>query len=545
MISVSELSLSFGERALFKDVSIKFTPGNCYGVIGANGAGKSTFLNILSGELEHDKGDIHITPGERLAVLKQDHFAFDEYTVLDCVMTGHEKLYSIMKEKDAIYMKEDFSEEDGLRAAELEGEFGDLNGWEAESQVAQMLSGLGLNESIFESKMKDLEGSQKVRILLAQALFGEPDILLLDEPTNHLDLESIQWLEEFLFRFKNTVIVVSHDRHFLNKVCTHIADIDYGKIKLFVGNYDFWFGSSQLIQRQMRDDKKKKEEKVAELRSFIQRFSSNASKSKQATSRKKLLDKIDLSKLKSTSRRFPYVHFKPERECGNVILEVSNLSKSIDGVKVLDNLSLNIQNGDKIAFVGTNHLAKTTLFEILEGKIEPDSGTYQWGVTISPSFLPKDNSSFFDSDINLVDWLRPYSPDEQEESYIRGFLGRMLFSGEESLKEVNVLSGGEKVRCMLSRMMLSGANTLVLDEPTNHLDLESITALNNGLKEYKGVLLFTSHDHQFVDTIANRIIEFTPGGIIDRSSTLDEYLIDPRIKELRDEMFHSHNRLDI
>lgn len=546
MISVTDLTLTFGERVLFKDVNQKFTPGNCYGVIGANGAGKSTFLKVLSGEQDYDKGEVFITPGERLAVLKQDHFQYDESLVIDTVLMGHQKLYQIMKEKEAIYMKEDFSQEDGVRAGELEQEFSELGGWEAESQAAVMLSGLGLEDELHQKYMKELNGAQKVRVLLAQALFGNPDILLLDEPTNHLDLESITWLEEFLIHFPNTVIVVSHDRHFLNQVCTHIIDIDYSKVKQFVGNYDFWYESSQIIQRQMKDERKKKEEKAAELKAFIQRFASNASKSKQATSRKKLLEKLNLEDLQATSRRFPYVAFKPERECGDVILEIKNLSKTIDGVKVLDNLNLSIHKDDKVAFVGTNHLAKTTLFQILNNELEPDEGEFRFGVTISSAYFPKDNSSYFNNEHTLVSWLRQYSPNEQEESYIRGFLGRMLFSGEESLKSVKVLSGGEKVRCMLSKMMLSGANFLIFDEPTNHLDLESITALNNGLAEFSGVILFNSHDHQFVNTVANRIIEFTPGGIIDRVITLDEYLANPQIQALRDKMYENHHhRLNI
>lgn len=546
MISVTDLTLTFGERVLFKDVNQKFTPGNCYGVIGANGAGKSTFLKVLSGEQDYDKGEVFITPGERLAVLKQDHFQYDEFLVIDTVLMGHQKLYQIMKEKDEIYLKEDFTQEDGVRAGELEQEFSELGGWEAESQAAVMLSGLGLDDELHQKYMKELNGAQKVRVLLAQALFGNPDILLLDEPTNHLDLESITWLEEFLIHFPNTVIVVSHDRHFLNQVCTHIIDIDYSKVKQFVGNYDFWYESSQIIQRQMKDERKKKEEKAAELKAFIQRFASNASKSKQATSRKKLLEKLNLEDLQATSRRFPYVAFKPERDCGDVILEIKNLTKTIDGVKVLDNLSLSIQRGDKVAFVGTNHLAKTTLFQILANELQPDSGDFRFGVTITSAYFPKDNSSYFDNEHTLVSWLRQYSPNEQEESYIRGFLGRMLFSGEESLKSVKVLSGGERVRCMLSKMMLSGANFLVFDEPTNHLDLESITALNNGLAEFNGVILFNSHDHQFVNTVANRIIEFTPNGIIDRVITLDEYLANPTIQALRDEMYENHHhRLNI
>lgn len=546
MISVSDLTLTFGERVLFKDVNQKFTHGNCYGVIGANGAGKSTFLKILSGEQDFDRGEVFITPGERLAVLRQDHFQYDDCLVMDTVLMGFKKLWDIQQEKDAIYCKEDFTEEDGVRAAELESEFGELGGYEAESEIGKMLSGLGLEDELHSKYMKELNGAQKVRVLLAQALFGNPDVLLLDEPTNHLDLESITWLEEFLIHFTNTVIVVSHDRHFLNQVCTHIVDIDYSRVKQFVGNYDFWYESSQIIQRQMKDERKKKEEKAAELKAFIQRFASNASKSKQATSRKKLLEKLNLEDLQATSRRFPYVAFKPDRDCGDVILEIKNLSKTIDGVKVLDKLNLSIQKNDKVAFVGTDHFAKTTLFQILAGEMEPDEGEFRWGVTISHSYFPKDNSAFFKTDLNLVNWLRQYSPNEQEESYIRGFLGRMLFSGEESLKSVTVLSGGEKVRCMLSKMMLSGSNALIFDEPTNHLDLESITALNNGLKEFAGVILFNSHDHQFVNTVANRIVEFTPAGIIDRVITLDEYLSNPKIQSLRNEMYNvAHQRLNI
>ncbi len=544
MISASNISLSFGNRALFKDVNIKFTPGNCYGIIGANGAGKSTFLNILSSELEADTGEVIITPGERLAVLKQDHFEFDEFKVIDTVIMGYKKLYDVMVEKNSIYEKSDFTEEDGIRVSELEGEFAELNGWEAESEAAMMLSGLGILEEFHTKQMKELEGGQKVRVLLAQALFGDPDILLLDEPTNHLDLESITWLEEFLYRFNNTVIVVSHDRHFLNKVCTHVADIDFARIKLFVGNYDFWYLASQLARKQNKDDKKKREDKIAELKEFIQRFSSNASKARQATSRKKLIDKLTIDDIVATSRKFPYVHFKPERECGKNILLIEDLDKTVDGLEVLKNFNLTVNKGDKIAFVGPDHLAKTTLFQILAGELEADSGSFSWGVTISPAYYPKDNAEYFDTDLSLVDWLRQYSADA-EEAYIRGFLGRMLFSGEESLKKASVLSGGEKVRCMLSRMMLADANALIFDEPTNHLDLEAITALNNGLKAFTDVILFASHDHQFVDTIANRIIEFTPSGIIDKIMRFDDYLSDEGVKEIRDSHYHSHKRLTI
>ncbi len=546
MLTVTDLSLSFGQRVLFKDVNLKFTPGNCYGVIGANGAGKSTFLKILSGEIEADKGEIFITPGERMAVLKQDHFAYDKETVLDTVIMGYERLFSVMKEKDAIYMKEDFSDEDGLRAADLETEFAEMGGWEAESNAAVLLSGLGIPESLHDKKMAELEGGQKVRVLLAQALFGNPDILLLDEPTNHLDLESIAWLEDFLLHFDNTVIVVSHDRHFLNTVCTHIVDIDFGKMKLFVGNYDFWYECSRIIQKQMKDLKRKNDEKIAELKQFIQRFSSNAAKSKQATSRKKLIEKLTVEDLQASSRKFPYVHFKADRECGKEILKAEKLTKIVDGEKLLDNFSLTVNNGDKIAFIGTNHAAKTEFFKIITGEQKPDSGSYTWGVTIKTAYFPKDNSAYFDSDLSITDWLRQYSPENQDDVYIRSFLGRMLFSGEESLKKVRVLSGGEKVRCMLAKMMLSGANALIFDEPTNHLDLESITALNNALKDFTGVILFNSHDHQFVNTVANRIIELTPTGVIDRMTTLDDYLADDAVRGLRDKMYRNcHNALSI
>jgi ATPase subunit of ABC transporter with duplicated ATPase domains len=507
-------------------------------LIGANGAGKSTFLKILSGEIEAQSGSVHLGPGERLAVLKQNHFEYEEFEVLKVVIMGHARLYEVMQEKDAIYMKADFTDEDGMKAAELEGEFAELNGWEAESEAAILLKGLGIGEELHDKKMADLSGSEKVKVLLAQALFGKPDVLLLDEPTNHLDIKAIQWLEEFLINFENTVIVVSHDRHFLNKVCTHIADLDFGKIQIYVGNYDFWYESSQLAQRMAQDANKKKEEKIKELQSFIARFSANASKSKQATSRKKLLDKISLDDIRPSSRKYPYVGFSPDREIGNDLLRVDGISKTIDGVKVLNNVSFIMNKDDKIALVGTNELAKTTLFKILTGEMEPDEGTFKWGVTTSQSYFPNDNSEFFEnSDLNLVDWLRQFSPADDSESFLRGFLGRMLFSGEEVLKKASVLSGGEKVRCMLSKMMLSGANVLLLDEPTNHLDLESITALNNGLINFKGSMIFASHDHQFIQTIANRIIEITPAGIVDKQMTYDEYLEDSAIQKQVAEMY--------
>ncbi|MCT8975329.1 ATP-binding cassette domain-containing protein [Clostridium sp. CX1] len=537
MISTSNISLRYGGRKLFEDVNIKFTPGNCYGVIGANGAGKSTFLKILSGEVEANTGEVIITPGERLTVLKQNHFEFDEYPVLETVIMGHERLYSIMKEKDALYAKPDFTDEDGIKASELEGEFAELNGWEAESEAAALLMGLGISVDLHDKLMKDLDGADKVRVLLAQALFGKPDILLLDEPTNHLDVKSINWLENFLMDFENTVIVVSHDRHFLNKICTHMVDVDFGKVQLYVGNYDFWYESSQLALQMAKDQNKKKEEKIKELEAFVARFSANASKSKQATSRKKQLDKITLDDIKPSSRKYPFVGFSPEREAGNDLLTVDGLTKTIDGVKVLDNVSFIVNKGDKIAFAGANELAKTTLFQILMGELEPDSGSYKWGVTTSQAYFPKDNSEFFEGvDLSLVDWLRQFS-DEKSESFIRGFLGRMLFSGEEALKNANVLSGGEKVRCMLSRMMLSGANVLIFDEPTNHLDLESITSVNNGLINFSGTILFTSHDHQFVQTVANRIIEITPGGVMDRQMSYDEYLENGEIQKKLEEMY--------
>ena len=537
MITVSNVTLQFGKRALFEDVNIKFTPGNCYGLIGANGAGKSTFLKILSGEVEPTRGEVHITPGERMAVLKQNHYEYDEFQVLQTVIMGHKRLYEIMEEKNAIYAKADFSDEDGMRAAELEGEFAELNGWEAEAEAAELLIGLGIGTDLHDKQMKELDGNEKVRVLLAQALFGNPNILLLDEPTNHLDIESIRWLINFLGKFDGTVIVVSHDRHFLNEVCTHIADIDFGKIQLYVGNYDFWYESSQLALKLQRESNKKKEEKVKELQEFIQRFSANKSKSKQATSRKKLLEKISLDDIRPSNRKYPFIHFKGEREAGKQMLQIQNLSKTIEGEKVLDNLHLMINTGDKIAFVGPNSLPKTTLFQIVMGEIEPDAGEYSWGITTSRAYFPKDNSQYFEGvDLNLVDWLRQYSKD-QDESFIRGFLGRMLFSGDEALKKASVLSGGEKVRCMLSRMMLTGANVLILDEPTNHLDLESITALNNGLVDFDGTILFTSHDHQFVNTIANRIIEITPNGVIDKQMSYDEYLESEEVQRLREKLY--------
>ena len=523
MISTSNVSLRFGKKALFEDVNIKFVPGHCYGLIGANGAGKSTFLKILTGEIEPTSGEVIITPGERLSFLKQDHFQYDECTVLDTVIMGNQRLYDIMKEKDAIYMKEDFSDEDGIRASELEGEFAEMNGWEAESDAATLLNGLGVDTEYHYNLMKDLNGSLKVKVLLAQALFGNPDILLLDEPTNHLDLDAIEWLEEFLINFDNTVIVVSHDRYFLNKVCTQIADIDYAKIQLYAGNYDFWYESSQLIVKQMKEANRKKEEKIKELQDFIQRFSANASKSKQATSRKRALEKIELDEIRPSSRKYPYIDFRPNREIGNEVLTVEHLSKTIDGVKVLDDISFVVGREDKIAFVGSNGLAKTTLFQILAGQMEPDEGSYKWGITTSQSYFPKDNTKDFDSDDAIVDWLTQYS-DNKDATYVRQFLGRMLFPGDAGVKKVRVLSGGEKVRVMLSKLMISGANVLIVDEPTDHLDMESITALNNGLIKFPGVLLFSSRDHQVVQTTANRIMEIVNGKLIDNITTYDEYL---------------------
>ncbi len=524
MIAANNVTLRIGKKALFEDVNIKFTEGNCYGLIGANGAGKSTFLKILSGQLETTKGDISITPGQRLSFLQQDHFKYDAYPVLDTVIMGNQRLYEIMKEKEAIYAKEDFTDEDGIRASELEGEFAEMNGWEAESDAAMLLNGLGIDTELHYSPMSDLKGSEKVKVLLAQALFGNPDILLLDEPTNHLDLDAIEWLEEFLINFENTVIVVSHDRYFLNKVCTHTADIDYGKIQLYAGNYDFWYESSQLLIKQMKEANRKKEEKIKELQEFISRFSANASKSKQATSRKRALEKIQLDEMRPSSRKYPYIDFRPNREIGNEVLMVEGLSKTIDGVKVLDNLSFTLGREDKVAFVGGNERAKTVLFQILMGEMEPDEGTYKWGVTTSQAYFPKDSTKEFDNDLTIADWLTGYS-EIKDATYVRGFLGRMLFPGEDGVKKVRVLSGGEKVRCLLSKMMISGANILIFDEPTNHLDMESITALNNGMMKFPGVILFASHDHQIVQTTANRIMEILPNGVlIDKITTYDEYL---------------------
>ena len=523
MISANGVTLRLGKRALFEDVNIKFTEGNCYGIIGANGAGKSTFLKILSGQLEPTNGSITMTPGQRLSVLEQDHFKYDDCVVLDTVMMGNARLFEIMKEKDAIYAKEDFSDEDGIRASELEAEFAQMNGWEADSDAASLLNGLGIETDLHYKKMGELDGPDKVKVLLARALFGNPDILLMDEPTNHLDLAAIDWLEEFLINFENTVIVVSHDRYFLNKVCTQIADIDYAKIQLYSGNSDFWYESSQLMIKQMKEANRKKEEKIKELQEFIQRFSANASKSKQATSRKRALEKIQLDDMRPSSRKYPYIDFRPDRTIGNEVLTVENLSKTIDGVKVLDNISFTLRHDDKVAFVGSNELAKTTLFQILMGEMEPDSGSFKWGVTTSQAYFPKDNSAEFDSDLVIYDWLQQYSP-VKDITYVRGFLGRMLFAGDDGAKKVRVLSGGEKVRCMLSKMMISGANVLVFDEPTNHLDMESITALNNGMMKFPGVILFSSRDHQIVQTTANRIIELLPGGFIDKITTYDEYL---------------------
>ena len=533
MISANNITLRVGKKALFEDVNIKFTEGNCYGLIGANGAGKSTFLKILSGQLEPTKGDIVITPGQRLSFLQQDHFKYDAYTVLDTVIMGNLRLYEIMKEKEAIYAKEDFTDEDGIRASELEGEFAEMNGWEAESDAATLLNGLGIDTEFHYAQMADLTGSMKVKVLLAQALFGNPDILLLDEPTNHLDLPAIEWLGEFLINFDNTVIVVSHDRYFLNKVCTQTADIDYGKIQLYAGNYDFWYESSQLLIKQMKEANKKKEEKIKELQEFISRFSANASKSKQATSRKRALEKIQLDDMRPSSRKYPYIDFRPNREIGNEVLMVENLSKTIDGVKVLDNISFTLGREDKVAFVGANEQAITTFFKIITGEMEPDEGNYKWGITTTQAYFPKDNTQEFDNDLTITDWLTQYS-EIKDATYVRGFLGRMLFPGEDGVKRVRVLSGGEKVRCLLSKMMISGANILILDEPTNHLDMESITALNNGLIKFPGVILFTSHDHQFVQSTANRIMEILPNGtMIDKITTYDEYLASDEMAKKR------------
>ena len=538
MISTSNISLRFGKRTLFEEVNLKFTPGNCYGIIGANGAGKSTFIKILSGEIEQSSGDVIVTPGERLATLKQNQFEYDEYPVIKTVMMGHKKLFSIMEERDLLYSKSDFSDEDGIRASELEGEFAELFGWEAESEAAELLSGLGISDENHSSLMKDLSGNEKVKVLLAQALFGNPDILLLDEPTNHLDIIAIGWLEEFLEKFKNTVIVISHDRHFLNQVCTHIADVDFGKIQMYTGNYDFWLESSQLAAKQAKESNKKIEAKRAELQEFIYRFSANASKSKQATSRKKQLENLTLEDIKPSSRKLPYIVFKPDREAGSNLLEVLNITKYYDDGILLDDVTFNVEKGDKIAFVGPNDLIKTTLFNILASSEKNDEGSFTWGSTTKLAYFPKDNADFFDADINLIDWLRRYSK-EKEETYIRGFLGRMLFSGEETLKKASVLSGGERVRCLLAKMMLSGANVLILDGPTNHLDMEAISALNNSLINYPGTILFSSHDHQFIHTIANRIIEIIPTGIIDKRMTFDEYIKDEAIRKIHMDVYQA------
>ncbi len=533
MIAANNITLRIGKKALFEDVNIKFTEGNCYGLIGANGAGKSTFLKILSGQLEATKGEVVLTPGQRLSFLQQDHFKYDEYQVLDTVIMGNQRLYDIKNEKEAIYAKEDFTDEDGIRASELEGEFAEMNGWEAESDAASLLNGLGVETEHHYTLMKDLDGSLKVKVLLAQALFGNPDILLLDEPTNHLDLNAIEWLEEFLIDFSNTVIVVSHDRYFLNKVCTHTADIDYGKIQLYAGNYDFWFESSQLLVKQMKEANKKKEEKIKELQEFISRFSANASKSRQATSRKRALEKIQLDEMRPSSRKYPYIDFRPDREIGNEVLMVENLSKTIDGEKILDDLTFTLGHDDKVAFVGSNERAKTTLFQILMGEMEPDTGYYKWGVTTSRAYFPKDSTAEFNNDLTIADWLTQYS-EIKDATYVRGFLGRMLFAGEDGVKKVKVLSGGEKVRCLLSKMMISGSNILILDEPTNHLDMEAITALNNGLIKFPGVILFASHDHQFVQTTADRIMEILPDGtMIDKITSYDEYLASDEMAKKR------------
>ncbi|MBW1867006.1 MAG: ATP-binding cassette domain-containing protein [Deltaproteobacteria bacterium] len=536
MICATNVTLAYGKRPLFKDVNIKFTPGNCYGLIGANGAGKSTFLKILAGDIEPDSGTVSVGSRERIAVLRQDHFAFDEETVLNTVIMGHEKMYRIMTLREALYAKPDFSEKDGIRSGELEAEFAEMNGYEAESEAAVLLNSLGITEKMHQKKMKELEGGEKVRVLLSQALFGNPDVLLLDEPTNNLDIKSIAWLEEFLYRFRNTVIVVSHDRHFMNQVCTHIADIDFGKISVYMGNYDFWYQASRLNLRQKQAENRKITDRANELKVFIQRFSSNASKSRQATSRKKLLEKLTVEEMPVSSRKYPFICFKPERPCGNVILEVDGLTKTIDGEKVLDNVSFTVNGGDKIAFLGGNSLANTTLFQILAGEMEQDSGTFCWGITITHSYFPKEHSAYFNGDRNLIEWLLQFAPPREGENFARTFLGRMLFSGEEAIKKISVLSGGEKVRCMLSRMMLSESNVLMLDEPTNHLDLESITSLNDSLLKFQEVILFTSHDHEFVNTVVNRIIEIIPGGVIDRLMTFDEYIESTEVAQTRDFM---------
>ncbi len=544
MIGVANLSLSFGQQVLFRDVNLKFTPGNCYGVIGANGAGKSTLLKVLAGELEPDSGQVTTTPGERIAVLRQDQFLFDEHTPLETVIMGHQRLHAVMAERDTIYAKPDFSDDDGLRVSDLEAEFSEMGGWEAESEAARLLSGLGLAEALHGRRMAELDGGQKVRVLLAQALFGAPDILLLDEPTNNLDLEAVAWLEDFLSEFRNTVIVVSHDRHFLNQVCTHIADVDYEAISLFVGNYDFWYHSSQLARRQARDEKKRREDKIAELQEFIRRFSSNAARSKQATSRQRLVEKLSIDDIKPTLRKPPFVKFEPARESGRKILHVEGLCKRIEGEDVLEGFSFAVEPGDKIAFVGPYRQAKSVLFRILAGELEPDAGSVEWGTTVTRSYFPGDNAEYFESDLTLLEWLRQYT-EVEDEAYVRGFLGRMLFTGDESLKKVSVLSGGERVRCMLARMMLSGANVLIMEDPTNHLDLEAITAVNDALIEFPGTVAFSSHDHQFVDSIANRIVEFTPRGIIDRAMRFDDYLKSDRVREMRDEHYRGHHLLEI
>jgi len=544
MLVVNNVRLQFGQRILFQDVNLKFSAGFCYGLIGANGAGKSTFLKILSGEIEPTNGTVGIDPEERMAVLRQDHFAFDEYTILDTVYMGHKKLYEMMQEREAIYSKEDFTDENGLRAGELEAELAELDGYEAEAQASTLLNRLGIPEGSFNKKMKELEDIYKVRVLLAQALFGNPDILLLDEPTNHLDLKSISWLEDFLSSCDKTVIVVSHDRHFLDQVCTHIADIDYGSIRLYAGNYSFWYAASRLARRQRKDASKKREDKIKELQAFVQRFSANAARSRQATARKKLIDKLTPEDMPATTRKFPYIVFKPQRECGNIILTVENLSRTVDGKQVLKDFSMTVAKNEKIAFVGDNIQARTALFQILAGEMEPDAGTVSWGQTITRGYFPRDNSGCFSGDYSLIDWLKQYS-DSTEESYVRGFLGRMLFSGEEVFKKTSVLSGGERVRCMLSRLMLSGPNVMILDEPTNHLDLESIATLNEGLEKYPEVLLFSSHDHEFVDSIANRIIEFTPGGVIDKLMRFDDYLASEEVQKMRDELYQEHHELSL
>jgi len=536
MINANNITLAYGKRVLFKDVNIKFAPGNCYGLIGANGAGKSTFLKILAKDIEADSGVVSVGPRERIAVLRQDHFAFDEKTVLNTVIMGHGALYEIMAERDALYAKPDFSEEDGIKSGEIEVEFAEMNGYEAEPEAAILLKNLGIAEGLHSKKMKDLEGGEKVRVLLAQALFGNPDVLLLDEPTNNLDIKSIAWLEDFLYRFKNTVIVVSHDRHFMNQVCTHIADIDFGQISVFAGNYDFWYQASQLNLKQKLSENKKVTDRANELKSFIQRFSSNASKSKQATSRKKLLEKLTIEDMPVSSRKYPFINFRPERSCGNVILEVKGLTKTIDGENVLNNVSFTVNGNDKIVFMSHNSVAKTTLFQILAGEMEPDSGSFKWGVTISHSYFPKEHSNYFTGDRNLIDWLLQYAPPKEGESFARTFLGRMLFSGEEATKKIDMLSGGEKVRCMLSRMMLAQSNVLIMDEPTNHLDLESITALNDSLVKFPEVILFTSHDHEFVNSLVNRIIEITPTGVIDRLMNFDEYIESHEVAKTREAM---------